>query len=48
PANLKQKIMAIQDKHERVLLLYDEFVEYNQINVGKCKVIQYTEALWQL
>ncbi|CAG8560719.1 2093_t:CDS:2 [Cetraspora pellucida] len=48
PANLKQKIMAIQDERERVLLLYDEFVEYNQINIGKRKVTQYTEALWQL
>ncbi|CAG8709658.1 40033_t:CDS:2 [Gigaspora margarita] len=41
--------MAIQDEHERLLLLYNEFVENNKINIGNRKVKQYTEALlWQL
>ncbi|CAG8746435.1 11300_t:CDS:2, partial [Dentiscutata erythropus] len=45
PANLKQKIMAIQNEHERILLLYDEFVEDNKINIGNCKIKQYTKTL---
>ncbi|CAG8834574.1 7684_t:CDS:1, partial [Gigaspora margarita] len=44
-ANLKQKIMAIQDEYERLLLFYNEFVEDNKINIENHKVKQYTKAL---
>ncbi|CAG8834754.1 39738_t:CDS:1, partial [Gigaspora margarita] len=48
PAILKQRIMSIQDKRERMLLLYDEFVEDNIVNTRNCIVKQYTKTLWQL
>ncbi|CAG8809920.1 25624_t:CDS:1, partial [Gigaspora rosea] len=48
PVILKQRIMAIQDEHERLLLLYNEFVEDNVVNTGDRKIKQYTEAFWKL
>ncbi|CAG8855552.1 19536_t:CDS:1, partial [Gigaspora margarita] len=38
----------IQDEHERILLLYDEFVEDNIVNTRDRAVKKYTEAMWQL
>ncbi|CAG8721172.1 27521_t:CDS:2 [Gigaspora margarita] len=40
--------MLIQDERERMLLLYDKFVEDNIVNARNRVVKQYTETLCQL
>ncbi|KAF0538512.1 hypothetical protein F8M41_007723 [Gigaspora margarita] len=45
PEILKQKIISIQDKCKRILLLYDKFVEDNIVNTENHVVKQYTETL---
>ncbi|CAG8601669.1 22876_t:CDS:1 [Cetraspora pellucida] len=40
--------MAIQDEHERMMLLYNEFVKDNVVSTEDRAVNQYTETLWQL
>jgi uncharacterized protein with GYD domain len=48
PVLLKQRIAAIQDERERMLMLYSEFVGDNII-IPKDRVVkQYTEVLWEL
>ncbi|CAG8818420.1 14345_t:CDS:1, partial [Gigaspora rosea] len=48
PVILKQRIMAIQDERERLLLLYNEFVGDNIVNTGDRNTKQYTKAFWKL
>ncbi|CAG8563329.1 1924_t:CDS:2, partial [Scutellospora calospora] len=45
---LKQRIAAIQDERERMLMLYSEFVNDNIIVPQNRAVKQYTEVLWEL
>ena len=48
PVLLKQRIAAIQNERERILMLYSEFVNDNVIIPKDRSVKQYTEVLWEL
>ncbi|CAG8740042.1 14394_t:CDS:1, partial [Dentiscutata heterogama] len=48
PVLLKQRIAAIQDEHERMLMLYSEFVSDDVIIPKDQAVKQYTVVLWKL
>ncbi|CAG8642857.1 4308_t:CDS:2, partial [Dentiscutata heterogama] len=48
PVILKQRMMAIQDKRDRLLLLYNKFVGDNVVSTGDRNTKQYTEAFWEL
>jgi hypothetical protein len=48
PVILNQRITAIQDERERMMMLFNEFVGNSMVSTEDRAVKQYTEALWQL
>ncbi|CAG8483677.1 13795_t:CDS:2 [Dentiscutata heterogama] len=43
-----QRMMAIQDECDRLLLLYNKFMRDNVVSTGDRNTKQYTEAFWEL